>query len=80
MELTFTAKAAFSCPAVQACCTFAYGCVAECIHTSRRCACRLMSKLDFEGMKFSLLFLGMTPPESVPEDPKDRVPPLGVMH
>ena len=39
-----------------------------------------MSKLDFESMKFSLLFLGMTPPESVPEDPKDRVPPLGVIH
>lgn len=39
----------------------------------RRWACRLLSKLDFESMKFSLLFLGMTPPESVPEDPKDRV-------
>ncbi|KAK9840924.1 hypothetical protein WJX81_000743 [Elliptochloris bilobata] len=33
----------------------------------------LLSKLDFEPMKFSLLFLGMAPPESVPEDPGDRV-------
>ena len=46
----------------------------------RRWTCRLLTKLDFESMKFSLLFLGMTPPESVPEDPKDRVPPLGITH
>ncbi len=34
---------------------------------------RLLTKLDFEAMKFSLLFLGMVDPASVPEDPKDRV-------
>ena len=36
---------------------------------------RLLTKLDFEAMKFSLLFLGMVDPASVPEDPKDRVRP-----
>ncbi len=34
---------------------------------------RLLTKLDFEPMEFSLLFLGMVDPASVPEDPKDRV-------
>ncbi len=34
---------------------------------------RLLTKLDFEPLEFSLLFLGMVDPASVPEDPKDRV-------
>ena len=32
-------------------------------------ACRLLAKLDFADMKFSLIFLGYQRPEDVPEDP-----------
>jgi hypothetical protein len=32
-------------------------------------ACRLLAKLDFADMKFSLIFLGFQRPEDVPEDP-----------
>ncbi len=50
--------------------------MAEALSTSGR----LLTKLDFEPMEFSLLFLGMVDPASVPEDPKDRVSPAGHVH
>jgi hypothetical protein len=34
--------------------------------------CRLLAKLDFADMKFSLYFLGYASPEDVPDDPVDR--------